>query len=106
MNKFIFFSLALSNLFLTNNLVAQVFVSNNSFIYNKGSVVFSKGNLELNGANSNFYLRNEGQLLQGTTGSNQIATKCYQQFISSYQDETNESKHATKRDVVVPKRAA
>ena len=69
MNKFIFFSLALSNLFLTNNLVAQVFVSNNSFIYNKGSVVFSKGNLELNGANSNFYLRNEGQLLQGTTGS-------------------------------------
>ena len=46
---------------------AQIFVKDNSFIYNKGSVVYAKGSVELNGANSNFYLRNEGQLIQGTT---------------------------------------
>jgi hypothetical protein len=48
---------------------SQVYVSNNSFIYNRNSLVFVTGNVELNGANSNFYLRNEGQLLQGTTGA-------------------------------------
>ncbi|WP_162127292.1 T9SS type A sorting domain-containing protein [Flavobacterium phycosphaerae] len=47
---------------------AQLFVSNNSFVYNKGNVVYSTGNIELNGANSYFYLRNEGQFLQGTSG--------------------------------------
>ncbi len=48
---------------------SQVYVSNNSFIFNRGSVVYVTGNVELNGANSNFYLRNEGQLLQGTTST-------------------------------------
>jgi hypothetical protein len=42
-------------------------VKDNSFIFNKGTVVYAKGNLELNGANSNFYLRNGAQFLQGTT---------------------------------------
>ncbi|MGL2966488.1 T9SS type A sorting domain-containing protein [Flavobacterium sp. XGLA_31] len=51
------------------NSFAQLFVSNNTFIYNKNSVVFVTGNVELSGANSNFYLRNQGQLLQGTTGA-------------------------------------
>jgi hypothetical protein len=61
---FIFFAL-----FSLNSLFAQLYVSNNSYVYNKGTVVYAKGNLELNGANSNFYLRNEGQFVQGTTGT-------------------------------------
>lgn len=48
---------------------AQLFVKDNTYIFNKGSVVYAKGNVELNGANSNFYLRNEAQLLQGTTST-------------------------------------
>ena len=48
---------------------SQLFVSNNSYVFNKSNVVYIKGDLELNGANSNFYLRNQGQLVQGTTGA-------------------------------------
>lgn len=48
-------------------LYSQIYVSDNSFIFNKGSLVYSKSSLVLNGVNSNFYLRNEGQLLQGST---------------------------------------
>ncbi len=48
---------------------AQVFIKDNTFVYNKGGLVYTKGNVELNGANSNFYLRNEGQLIQGTTST-------------------------------------
>lgn len=55
--------------FTVNITFAQLYVKNNSYIFNKGTVVYSKGNLELNGTNSNFYLRNEGQFVQGTTGS-------------------------------------
>lgn len=64
----IIYTFLLIPLFFTNAF-AQLYVSNNSYVYNKGTVVYSKGNLELNGANSVFYLRNEGQFLQGTTGS-------------------------------------
>ncbi len=71
MKKITLFILFLVNLFNTNHLFAQLFVSDNSYIYNKGSLVYTKGNLELNGLNSNFYLRNEGQLLQGKTGSSE-----------------------------------
>lgn len=56
-------------LFGTMALHAQLYVGNNSYMYNKGNVVFVTGNVELNGANSMLYLRNQGQLLQGTTGS-------------------------------------
>ena len=55
--------------FIISNAFAQLYISNNSYVYNKGGVVYSKGNLELNGSNSVFYLRNEGQFLQGTTGT-------------------------------------
>lgn len=48
---------------------SQLYVSNNSYVFNKNSLVFVTGNVELNGANSTFYLRNEGQLLQGTTST-------------------------------------
>ena len=57
-----------SVLFSVNAVIGQIFVKNGSFIFDKGTVVYAKGNLELN-TNSNFYLRNEGQFLQGTTGS-------------------------------------
>lgn len=57
----------MSVLFSLNSVFAQIYVKDNSFIFNKGTVVYAKGNLELNGANSNFYLRNGGQFLQGTT---------------------------------------
>ncbi len=63
--KYIIF--ILSVLFSLNSVFAQIYVKDNSFIFNKGTVIYAKGNLELNGANSNFYLRNEGQFLQGTT---------------------------------------
>lgn len=56
-------------IFSLNSVFAQLYVKNNSYIFNKGTVVYAKGNLELNGTNSNFYLRNEGQFVQGTTGS-------------------------------------
>lgn len=61
--------LVLFSLFTLNSVYAQIYVANNSFIYNKGAMVFAKTNIELNGANSNFYLRNEGQFLQGTTST-------------------------------------
>ena len=58
----------LSMLVIVYAAQAQIYVSPNSYVYNKGTVVFATGNLELNGATSNFYLRNQGQFLQGTTG--------------------------------------
>ena len=57
----------ISVLFSVNSAFTQIYVKDNSFIFNKGAMVFAKDNLELNGTNSNFYLRNEGQFLQGTT---------------------------------------
>jgi hypothetical protein len=38
-------------------------------VFNRNSYVYVTGAVELNGTNSNFYLRNQGQLLQGTTGA-------------------------------------
>ena len=57
-----------SVLFFVNSVVGQLYVKNGSYIFDKGAVVYAKGNLELE-ANSNFYLRNEGQFLQGTTST-------------------------------------
>lgn len=50
------------------SIFSQIFVKNNTSIYAKNTVVFSKGNLDLNGTFSNFYLRNNAQFVQGTTG--------------------------------------
>ncbi|WP_291132933.1 T9SS type A sorting domain-containing protein [Flavobacterium sp. UBA7682] len=47
---------------------SQLYVSDNSFIYNKGRLIYVKGKIELNGA-SHLYLRNNGQLIQGTTSA-------------------------------------
>lgn len=53
--------------FSINNF-AQLTVRPNSYLFNKGSILFVKQNINLN-TNSNLYLRNEGQLIQGTTGT-------------------------------------
>ncbi len=41
----------------------------NVYVFVSDQVVYIKNALELNGTNSNFYLRKEGQLIQGTTGT-------------------------------------
>ena len=45
---------------------AQMYVSPNSYVFADNASVYIKQDLELNAANSNFYLRNDAQLLQGT----------------------------------------
>jgi hypothetical protein len=57
----------------SNEIKAQLFVKDNSYVYNKGSYIFVngdvnlQGDLDLNGTSGNLYLRKEGQLLQGST---------------------------------------
>ena len=46
---------------------AQLFVSANTNVLVSNEVMFVKQDVELNAATSNFYLRKDGQLLQGTT---------------------------------------
>ncbi|MFM2230101.1 MAG: hypothetical protein RL607_1359 [Bacteroidota bacterium] len=48
---------------------AQLYVSNNSYVFNKGTLLYANTNLELNGSNSFLYLRNGGQFLQGTSAT-------------------------------------
>lgn len=48
---------------------AQLYVSPNSYIYANDQVVYVKSDVNLNNSTSNFYLRNNAQLLQGTTGA-------------------------------------
>jgi len=56
------------SIFGIHTIHAQMYVSPNSYVYVNNEQVFITSDLELNAATSNFYLRNEGQLLQGTTG--------------------------------------
>ncbi|NRS90081.1 hypothetical protein HNQ02_003016 [Flavobacterium sp. 7E] len=58
--------LALGFLFTVSTVKSQMFVSPNSSVYVSNEVVYIKSGLELNGGTSNFYLRNDGQLLQGS----------------------------------------
>lgn len=48
---------------------AQLYVSPNSYVFANNEVVFVKQDMELNAATSNFYLRNDAQLLQGTAAA-------------------------------------
>lgn len=66
MKKIVFLFICLN---INFSLLAQLFVKDNTFVFNRGTIVYSKVNLILNGSNSNFYLRNEGQFLQGTIGT-------------------------------------
>ncbi len=47
----------------------DMYVKAGTYVYVSNQSVYIKNALELNAATSNFYLRNDGQLLQGTTGS-------------------------------------
>ena len=48
---------------------AQMYVGPNTYVFASNQYVSIKQDLELNATTSNFYLRGNGQLLQGTTGS-------------------------------------
>ena len=48
-------------------IYSQVYISPNTYVFADNISVFIKQDLELNAATSNFYLRNDSQLLQGTT---------------------------------------
>jgi hypothetical protein len=52
-----------------NTVFAQLYVKD-TYVFNKGSMVYVKDYVELNTAASAIYLRNEGQLLQGSTVAN------------------------------------
>lgn len=61
--------LTVSMLFVINNIAfSQLYVSPNKSIYNKGSLLYVAKDINLD-SGSVLYLRNEGQLLQGGTGS-------------------------------------
>lgn len=68
------------------NGFAQLYVSNNSYVYNRGNLLYARGNVELNGPNSNLYLRNGAQFLQGTTGT---STNRGQGKLSVFQEGTS-----------------
>lgn len=68
------------------NGFAQLYVSNNSYVYNRGNLLYARGNVELNGPNSNLYLRNGAQFLQGSTGT---STNRGQGKLSVFQEGTS-----------------
>lgn len=59
----------LAFLVATTAVHSQMFVSPNSSVYVSNQVVYIKNALELSGSTSNFYLRNDAQLLQATTAT-------------------------------------
>ncbi len=61
--------LVLGILFLTLSVKAQMYVSPNTYMYVGDQYVYVAGNVNLNAATSNVYLRKDGQLLQGTAGA-------------------------------------
>jgi hypothetical protein len=48
---------------------AQMFISPNSYVYSENVPVYIEKELELNASSSNFYLRGDAQLLQGTVSA-------------------------------------
>ncbi|MES2811987.1 MAG: T9SS sorting signal type C domain-containing protein [Bacteroidota bacterium] len=56
-------------LFLTFSVQAQLYVSPNTYVYTNNQYVYVTGDVNLNTTTSNLYLRNNSQLLQGTTGA-------------------------------------
>jgi hypothetical protein len=56
--------------FLQGRVSSQdMYVGANTYVYASNQYIYIKNDLELNATTSNFYLRNNGQLIQGTTGS-------------------------------------
>jgi hypothetical protein len=70
MRKITYFLSTIILFVFTNEINAQLFVKDNSYVYNKGTVVYVsdyvnlEGDIDVNGTSGNFYLRQEGQLLQ------------------------------------------
>jgi hypothetical protein len=56
-------------LIFSSNASAQLFIKDNSYVFDKGVLVYVKDYIDVNGSNSNIYLRNEGQLFQSGTAS-------------------------------------
>lgn len=64
---------------------SQLFVKDGSYIYNNDNVVYVKADVNLE-TNSNFYLRNQAQLVQGKTG---VSANSGEGKISVYQEGTS-----------------
>lgn len=64
---------------------SQLFVKNGSYIYNNDNVFFVKEDINLE-TNSNFYLRNKAQLIQGKTG---VSTNSGEGKLSVFQEGTS-----------------
>ena len=61
--------LIVTGFLIQSNVNAQMYVSSNSYIFASNEIVFINQELELNAETSNFYLRENGQLLQGSTST-------------------------------------
>ncbi|MGZ9734165.1 T9SS type A sorting domain-containing protein [Flavobacterium sp. GNP002] len=61
--------LIFSGILFQSTVNAQMYVGPNSYVFANNEVVYIKQELELNAASSNFYLRENGQLLQGSTST-------------------------------------
>ena len=59
--------LIMTGIFIQNSVNAQMYIGPDSYVFASNEVVFLKQQLELNATTSNFYLRKDAQLLQGTT---------------------------------------
>ena len=64
---------------------SQLFVKNGSYLYSNNQVVFVKQDVNLE-TNSNFYLRNQAQLVQGKTG---VSTNSGNGKLSVFQEGTS-----------------
>jgi len=56
-------------MYFTTTIYSQVEVKQNTFIFNKASLLFIKAHLNLSETSSSLFLRNNGQLIQGTTAT-------------------------------------
>ena len=64
-----FIALCISVFLIQIPAKAQMYVGPNTYVYSSNQFVYIKQDLELKETSSNFYLRNDGQLLQGTLGT-------------------------------------
>lgn len=61
--------LMVTGFLIQSNVSAQMYVSPNSYVFANNEVVYVKQDLELKDATSNFYLRKDAQLLQGSAST-------------------------------------
>mgnify|MGYP003676692132 FL=1 len=73
---------------------AQLYIgknTTNSYVYNKGEIIYVTENVQLEGAanltEGNFYMREEGQLIQGDNASNNQGAG----VLSIYQENTRDA---------------